>query len=173
MAEEMFEAAVETTARAVVYVAVEAVVKPAIGAAVACIDNDKPVLRGALPNPVLNQEYNGIIHVGIRNEPYDDSYDYTFELYGDFPPGMTTEYAGRQIRLMGTPTMPGEYNFKIRVQVEDGPYGENRTQGLCFTVDNERFQWTVQPEVSTDGLAYTQQLVSRQVPQQDAVHYAH
>jgi len=144
MAEEVFEAAIETTARAVVYVTVEAIVKPTIGVAVACIDNDKPVLRGALPSPVLNQEYDAIIHVGIRNEPYDDSYDYTFEILGDFPPGMTTENSGRQIRLMGTPTMAGEYNFKVRVRVEDGPNGEDRTSGLCFTVDNESFHWNIQ-----------------------------
>ena len=144
MAEEVIETLLVTTARAVVYVTVEAVVKPALGAAVACIDNDKPVLSGALPNPVLNQEYDGIINVSIRNEPYDDSYDYTFELFGDLPPGMTTENHGRQIRLVGTPTMSGEYNFKIRVKVEDGRNGENRTKGLCYTVDNEIFHWKVQ-----------------------------
>ena len=144
MAEELVESVIEVTARAIVYVTIEVVVKPALGKAVACIDNDRPVLRGSLPTPVLNHEYDGVINVSIRNEPYDNSYDYTFELTGDLPPGMTANSSGRQIRLMGTPTTPGEYSFKIRVNVEDGPNAEERTKGLCFTVDNELFHWKIQ-----------------------------
>ncbi len=143
-----FETVIKTTADAVVEtvveVTVDAVVDATVTAAFACIDNDKPVLSGALPNPVLNQEYNGLVHVGIRNEPYDDSYDYTFNLYGDYPPGMRIENNDRQIRLIGTPTLPGVYNFNIKVRVEDGPYGANQTKGLCRTTDKESYQWTIQ-----------------------------
>lgn len=146
-----FEAVVETTVEFVVDTTVDVIIKPAaeavvdstINAAIACIDNDKPVLRGALPNPILNQEYEGLINVSIRNEPYDSSYDYNFSLYGDIPPGMTTKNSGRQIRLMGRPTVPGVYNFSVGVQVDDGPYGANKTKGLCFTTDKEHFQWTI------------------------------
>jgi len=153
----VMEAVVETTADAVgdlvVDVAVgtaqamvDTAVEVTIDASVACIDNDAPVLRGALPNPKLNQEYNGTISVNIRNEPYDDAYGYAFEVYGDFPPGMNSESSGRQLTLTGTPTMPGEYDFRIRVMVEDGAYGKNSTRGLCFTVDDESFHWSIQQD---------------------------
>jgi len=144
----LVETVVETTVEAVVDVTIDAVVHTAVdvGAhtAVACIDNDKPVLSGALPSPVLNQEYNAMVHVGIRNEPYDDAYSYAFEVYGDFPPGMSSEGVGRQLRLTGVPTLPGDYHFQVRVRVEDGLHGAKNTKGLCFTVDEESFQWTIQ-----------------------------
>jgi len=150
--ESMVENVVETTVDVVIDTTVDVILEPAfdavveatVVAAIACIDNDKPVLSATLPNPVLNQAYSGLVHVGIRNEPYDDSYDYTFELSGHLPPGIRTVSAGRQLRLAGTPKEPGEYNFKIKVTVEDGPYGSNDTAGLCYTVDNESFQWSIQ-----------------------------
>jgi len=145
---DAFETVIETTVEVVVETTVDAVVRTAVDVvvhtAIACIDNDKPVLEGALPDPMLNQMYEGLIHVGIRNEPYDNAYKYTFELFGDFPEGMSTEIDGRHFRFTGTPVVPGEYQFGISVKVEDGPNGSKDTGGLCFTVDNERFHWTIQ-----------------------------
>jgi len=56
MVQGAFESVIETTADAVVDLTVEVVLKPTVnavvdgtvGKAIACIDNDKPVLRGAL-----------------------------------------------------------------------------------------------------------------------------
>jgi len=84
-----------------------------------CIDGDKPVLEGALPSPILNQEYNEGITVGIRNEPYDDLFNYRFELTGNLPVGIQQSSTGRSFRLFGTPIETGEYNFRISVQVKD------------------------------------------------------
>lgn len=147
----LFEAVVETTVDAVADAVVDTTVNAiSVGAdmvvsgAIACIDNDRPVLSGALPNPALNQPYNAIVHVGIRNEPYDNAYAYAFKIHGDFPAGMSSESVGRQLRLTGTPTRPGQYNFQISVSVEDGLYGASDTDGLCDTTDNEQFQWTIQ-----------------------------
>jgi len=148
MVESAFESIVETTADFVVEAAVEVVVEPlaeaVIDTAIACLDNDKPVLRGALPNPTLHQEYNGVVQVSLRNEPYDNLYDYTFEVSGQYPPGMRTEYNGRQLILTGTPTTAGEYNFRVAVVVQDGRYGGQNTDGLCSTADIESFHWSIQ-----------------------------
>jgi len=148
----VLEAVVETTVDTVVDTTVDVVVDAVVHTAtdvvldtfIDCIDNDRPVLEGVLPNPVLNQEYNAVVHVGIRNEPYDNAFDYTFELVGHYPEGMQTEINGRQFKLTGIPAMAGEYNFNIRVKVEDGPYGAKDTAGLCSTIDDEPVQWTIQ-----------------------------
>jgi hypothetical protein len=111
-----------------------------------CIDNDGPVLSpGVLPNPILNQEYNQVVHVGIRNEPFDDAYDYLFELRGRLPSGIQFEGAGRDLRLFGTATELGNFNFEVNVAIEDGIGNFNDTSGICFTTDSIDYQWTVQP----------------------------
>ncbi len=113
--------------------------------AVACIDDDRPVLSPKeLPNPILNQEYNEVIHVGIRNEPRDDRFDYTFTLTGNLPMGMQSESIGRDLRLFGIPTALGDYKFSVRVEIENGANGYNNTEGLCSTIDSEDYQWAVQ-----------------------------
>lgn len=114
--------------------------------AVACIDDDQPELSpGALPNPILNQVYNESISVAIRNEPYDDSYDYTFKLSGEFPTGMQASATGRNFRLFGTPTEMGIFNFEVSVTVEPGSGISNNTEGLCSIFDRKFYQWTIQP----------------------------
>jgi hypothetical protein len=109
-----------------------------------CIDDDQPELSpSTLPNPILNQVYNQVIHVGIRNEPYDDRFDYTFTLSGNIPTGMQIEVLGRDFRLIGTPTELGDFGFTVRVDVE-GNNITNDTTGLCSTTDSQSYRWTVQ-----------------------------
>jgi len=115
-------------------------------AAIDCIDNDKPVLSpGVLPNPILNQVYEGRVHVGIRNEPYDDRFNYRFRLSGSFPPGMQTEAVKRDFFISGTPTELGDYTFTVQVTVEDEYFGDDSTSGLCSTIDRQTYNWTIQP----------------------------
>jgi len=115
-----------------------------------CIDDDQPEIRGALPNPVLNQYYEEGVSVSIRNEPYDDRFKYTFEFTGNLPQGIQTETADRSFRLVGTPIETGDYQFSISVKVEDEDAraylddSEDDTSGLCSTYDAENFQWTIQ-----------------------------
>lgn len=117
-----------------------------IDLALDCIDNDRPVLSPIfLPNPILNQVYNQTVHVRIRNEPFDDSFDYAFQLEGSLPTGLQTQVSGRDLRIFGTPTVLGDFNFVVRVRVLDNPAGFNNTQGLCSTIDTNGYEWTVQP----------------------------
>lgn len=118
-----------------------------IDLAIDCIDNDKPELSGLLPHPILNHEYNEVVHVGIRNEPYDDQFDYQFTVSGNFPSGLQSESSGRDLRLFGTPIELGDFSFTIKVEVGGG--GRigiaDGTEGLCSTIDTKAYQWTVQP----------------------------
>jgi len=109
-----------------------------------CIDDDQPVLAGALPNPVLNQVYDHGLTVGIRNEPNDSRFAYNFSLQGSIPAGMSYRSSGQTFRFTGTPTTTGTYDFSVSVRVEDALLGSNDTGGLCSTFDSESFQWTVQ-----------------------------
>ncbi len=114
--------------------------------AIDCIDDDRPVLSPAvLPNPILNQVYEDRVHVGIRNEPYDDSFDYTFRVSGQFPPGIQRDTVGRDLRIYGTPTALGDYSFTVRVDVIDSASRPNSTSGLCSTTDEQTYSWTIQP----------------------------
>jgi len=48
------------------------------------VDDDKPELRPTmLANPVLNQLYDELILVSIRNEPFDDSLIGTDNLFNN------------------------------------------------------------------------------------------
>ncbi|MBX2839154.1 MAG: hypothetical protein KTR35_20025 [Gammaproteobacteria bacterium] len=111
-----------------------------------CIDDDQPELRpNSLPNPVLNQEYDQVIRASIRNEPYDDRFDYSFTFRGDLPSGIQTEADDRDFKIYGTATQMGDFEFTVTVMV-DGNLGDyNDTSGLCTTIDSEVYQWSVQP----------------------------
>lgn len=118
---------------------------PLVDLALDCIDDDQPELSpGTLPNPVLNQEYDATIHVGIRNEPYDDRFRYRFTLTGDLPMGLQTEAVGRDLQLFGTPIELGDFRFTVRVEVESRNTLAGDTDGLCSTVDSRSYRWTIQ-----------------------------
>jgi len=116
-----------------------------IDLAVDCVDDDKPELRPTmLANPVLNQLYDELILVSIRNEPFDDSFDYQFTLTGELPEGIETESDGRTFRLLGTPIELGEYRFSVRVDVIGTDNLFNNTNGLCLTTDTRNYIWNIQ-----------------------------
>lgn len=118
---------------------------PLVDLALDCIDDDQPELSpGSLPNPVLNQEYSETIHVGIRNEPYDDRFRYRFTLSGEIPKGLQTEVQGRDLRLYGTPIELGDFRFTVQVDVESRNSLAGDTDGLCSTIDSRSYQWTIQ-----------------------------
>ncbi|MEE9335910.1 MAG: hypothetical protein V3U65_17600 [Granulosicoccaceae bacterium] len=110
-----------------------------------CIDNDGPELSpGTLPNPILNQEYDQVVHVGIRNEPNDDRFNYEFTLSGGLPEGMQTSAAGRDMRIFGTPIELGDFNLNVTVEVVERSLSGTQTEGLCSTIDRINYQWAVQ-----------------------------
>lgn len=110
-----------------------------------CLDNDGPELSpGTLPNPILNQEYNQVIHVGIRNEPNDDRFNFEFTLSGRIPDGLQTTFAGRDMNIFGTPIELGDFDFSVTVEVVEPSSSSMQTAGLCSTTDRINYQWTVQ-----------------------------
>lgn len=125
--------------------ACQEIVEGVFDIALDCIDDDRPVLSpGELPNPVLFQEYEEFIRVGIRNEPNDDSFLYTFTIQGALPEGIQTSASGRNLRLFGTPIIMGEFDFRVRVVVSDRTGSNDRPSGLCSTVDERNYQWSIQ-----------------------------
>lgn len=110
-----------------------------------CLDNDGPELSPAtLPNPILNQEYSQVVHVGIRNEPNDDRFDYEFTLSGRIPEGLQTTFAGRDLNIFGTPTELGNFDFSVTVEVVESSFSSTQTAGLCSISDRINYRWTVQ-----------------------------
>ncbi|MFK7892191.1 MAG: hypothetical protein AB8B63_15345 [Granulosicoccus sp.] len=110
-----------------------------------CLDNDRPDLRpNALRNPVLNQTYDELVQVSIRNEPRDDTYNYQFFFIGASHDGMQYRSSGREFRLSGTPIELGEFRFSIQVKVSGIPDSFNDTSGLCSTEDTNNYIWAVQ-----------------------------
>jgi len=110
-----------------------------------CLDNDGPELSPrTLPNPTLNQEYNQVVHVGIRNEPNDDRFNYDFTLSGRLPDGLQATSAGRDMNIFGTPIELGNFDFSVTVEVVERSLSGTQTQGLCTTTDRINYQWTVQ-----------------------------
>jgi len=113
--------------------------------AIDCIDNDGPVLNpSVLPNPILNQVYDERVLASIKNEPNDNRFKYEFSLLGTLPEGMQSETGGREIRLFGTPTELGDFNFTIDVEILDDSTIGNDTSGLCFTFDRNEYRWSIQ-----------------------------
>ena len=110
-----------------------------------CLDNDGPELSpSTLPNPTLNQEYNQVVHVGIRNEPNDDRFNYEFTLSGRIPEGLQSTSAGRDMSIFGTPIELGNFDFSVTVEVVERSISSTQTQGLCSTTDRINYQWSVQ-----------------------------
>lgn len=117
--------------------------------AIDCLDSDGPDFdRRVLAMPVLNQVYSEIITARIENEPGDDRFDYSFELIGDLPVGITwrqEEFFGRRVFLEGTPTELGSSEFTLLVAVEERDAFSQQNSGLCFTSRSRRFTLDVQP----------------------------
>ncbi len=54
----------------------------------------------------------------VNDTADDEEYDYSFDVYGDVPPGLTITYEHRQVVLRGYPQRSGVYDFSIRVYVD-------------------------------------------------------
>jgi len=110
-----------------------------------CIDDDGPELSPrTLPNPILNQEYDEIVHVGIVREPFDDRFTYEFNVSGTLPDGLQTDAFGQDLRIFGTPIEQGDFDFSVRVRVVEPSSSSNQTAGLCRISDTQGYRWTVQ-----------------------------
>lgn len=96
-----------------------------------CLDNDGPVFNKVELRPaVLNQVYSDSIIASVRNEPQDQRFDYQFSLSGQLPAGIVADPVAQNLVFRGTPTVAGEFPFKLYVEVDDGL--DAQQSGLCF-----------------------------------------
>ena len=111
-----------------------------------CIDLEGPELTHSdLPVAVLNQEYNATIKVNITNNPFDDEYDYYFDVSGSLPRGIWTYQNGhdRELVITGTPVDPGVYRIKVSVDVRDPDQGTSGSADLCFDHTSKKYNLVV------------------------------
>lgn len=117
-----------------------------IDAAIDCLDGDRPQFnRPVLPDPILNQAYREVIRASIRNEPFDDRFDYDFFVSGSLPTGVVTEIINREVLVIGTPTELGTFTLGLFVEVSlPGRFGRRDASGLCSTQRSRNYELTVQ-----------------------------
>ncbi len=96
-----------------------------------CIDDDGPVLTPRdLPIPILNHSYEAVITASIENEPYDDRFQYKFNIGAGLPAGLIVDTFEREVRISGAPTELGNYAMRVEVTVEDASSDGNSSR-LC------------------------------------------
>ncbi len=61
------------------------------------------------------------VRAEIKNEPFDNDYDYFFEIENDLPLGLDFYVNNRTLSIEGDPIIPGTYTVKILLFVE-GPF---------------------------------------------------
>ena len=66
----------------------------------------------------INEPYLQAITGEVTNEPFDNDYDYFFEVVGEHPEGIEILYFYRRIELVGTPLEAGRFNFTVYLSVE-------------------------------------------------------
>lgn len=117
-------------------------------AVVDCLDNDGPVFRTtSLAPATLNQVYQETIRAAVDNEPFDDRFEYDFNIVnGVLPAGLSTTQAGRSFIFTGTPTELGTFNIEINVFVDDGQDAVD--SGLCFRNRSREFSLVVAQDAS-------------------------
>lgn len=117
-------------------------------AVIDCIDNDGPEFRDTSLLPAtLNQVYLDTIRAAVNNDPFDDGFEYDFDIIsGRLPAGISTDQTGRTFTVSGTPTELGDFTFELNVFIDDGL---NITDsGLCFRNKSREFTLTVNQDAS-------------------------
>jgi len=84
-----------------------------------CIINIRPELSSKkLEVAHNNQYYFDSITAEVKNEPYDDGYDYYFTVSGEIPEGIEVFYEYRKVIFKGVPQESGRFNISVYLYVE-------------------------------------------------------
>jgi len=114
--------------------------------AVDCIVNNHPEFsKNSVSKATLNQVFEDTIRVSISNSYMDSEYNYTFDLQGDLPQGISYETSAREISFFGTPTELGDFPLQLSVvaagrstfDIDDEPEGlcsDTESRDLVFSV---------------------------------------
>jgi Putative Ig domain len=117
-----------------------------------CIASTKPVITtDNLPNASYGFNYNATIVSEVKNTSYDDSFYYYYSIEGNLPSGISYNVAGRELVFTGTPTVPGNYTFKVNLKIEapennfdndnDGFFEDDNR--ICFGDDTTQKTFTI------------------------------
>jgi len=71
-----------------------------------------------ISSATLNEPYSQRITAEVDNEVNDNSYDYFFDVIGDFPPGIDVVFLSRSIEILGVPEESGAFDFTVFLYVE-------------------------------------------------------
>ena len=109
-----------------------------------CIINKRP----EIPNKTfdigyINNYYYEEITSEIKNEPRDDDYGYTYEIYDPLPDGLQTYANYRTLSIEGTPEVSGTFTFTIHLYVDPPEYYDEDTgdyeDSMCSYSDSKEF----------------------------------
>jgi len=79
----------------------------------------------------IGEPYFDTISAEVKNEPFDNAYDYYFDVVGELPEGIDILFFYRRIELTGTPTEAGRFNFTVYLTVESFDDGFVDTSPTC------------------------------------------
>lgn len=84
-----------------------------------CIINVRPELQNRdLEVGYVNQYYYDSILAEIKNEPFDDGYDYYFNVSGHIPKGIEVYYEYREVIFEGVPQESGRFTIRVSLDVD-------------------------------------------------------
>lgn len=92
--------------------------------------------------------YRWEIHAEVKNEPFDDRYDYLFSLLeGALPAGLAFSDAGDYALVSGTPLEPGAFPITVRVTSDTLRFEELREEDstIADTGDSRGFRILINP----------------------------
>ncbi|MEM1002032.1 MAG: hypothetical protein AAGH46_05235 [Bacteroidota bacterium] len=72
----------------------------------------------SIEQATIDEPYFDVITAEVKNDAFDDGYDYFFEVVGNLPEGIELIYFYRRIELVGTPVESGRFNFTVYLYVE-------------------------------------------------------
>ncbi|TCK68969.1 hypothetical protein DFQ05_0480 [Winogradskyella wandonensis] len=84
----------------------------------------------SIASATLNEPYYQRITAEVDNAVNDNSFDYFFEVIGDFPQGIDVVFLSRSLEILGVPEEAGVFEFTVFLSVErfeDGVYDSSPT----------------------------------------------
>ena len=116
-----------------------------LGEAVDCVFPTRPELNGEFLEGKFGEPYSAMVTASIKNTPYEDSFDYGFEIMGSIPEGVQYTIFDRFVRFSGTPQEVGDFRLQITVETYDTR--EEDEDGTCFgnNTATEEYVIRIQP----------------------------
>ncbi|RZN80647.1 MAG: hypothetical protein EVB11_11360 [Winogradskyella sp.] len=84
----------------------------------------------SISSATMGENYFQRITAEVDNDANDNSYDYFFDIIGDFPVGVDAVFFARSIEIIGVPEETGAFDFTVYLYVErfeDGYYDSSPT----------------------------------------------